>query len=141
MAHQAAAAAAEAQLAVEQSKLPLFHADPKKDQFTADQRLERFENARTAGNWNAERTKRYMYNALRDSTLCWFHMLKVVGIDQDDFQAVRVAFMQNYGSQLNNRIVITDFTKMKQTKNESVQQFFTRIGDIAYNYDPYAKGC
>jgi len=28
---------AEAQLAVEQSKLPLFYADPKKDQFTADQ--------------------------------------------------------------------------------------------------------
>jgi hypothetical protein len=40
MANQAAAAAAEAQLAVEQSKLPLFHADPKKDQFTADQWLE-----------------------------------------------------------------------------------------------------
>ncbi len=60
----AAAAAAEAQLAVEQSKLPLFHADPKKDQFTGDQWLERFENARTAGNWNAERTKSYMHNAL-----------------------------------------------------------------------------
>ena len=54
MANAAAAAAAEAELAVEQSKLPLFHADPKKDQFTADQWLERFENARTAGNWNAE---------------------------------------------------------------------------------------
>jgi len=99
-----------------------------------DQWLERFENARTAGYWNAERTKSYMYNALRDSALCWFRMLKVVGIDQDDFQAVRVAFMQNYGSQTNNRIVITDFTKMKQTKDESVQQFFTRMGDIAYNY-------
>jgi len=64
MANQAAAAAAEAQLAVEQSKLPLFHADLKKDQFTADQWLERFENAQTAGNWNAERTKSYMYNSL-----------------------------------------------------------------------------
>ena len=62
-------------------------------------------------------------------------MLKVVGIDHDNFQAVRVAFMQNYGSQTNNRIVITDFTKMKQMKDESVQEFFTRIGDMAYNYD------
>jgi len=135
MANQAANAAAEAQLAVEQSKLPCFYADPKKDQFTADQWLERFENARTAGNWNAERTKSYMYNSLRDGALCWFRMLKVVGIDHDDFDAVRVAFMQNYGSQTNNRIVITDFTKMKQKPDESVQQFFTRIGDIAYNYD------
>jgi len=135
MANQAAAAAAEAQLAVEQSKLPAFHADPKKDQFTADQWLERFEIARSAGNWNAERTKSYLYNALRDGALSWFRMLKVVGIDIDDFQAVRVAFMQNYGSQTNNRIVITDFTKMKQSKDETVQQFFVRIGDIAYNYD------
>jgi len=37
MANAAAAAAEQAQLAVEQSKLPLFHADPKKDQFTGDQ--------------------------------------------------------------------------------------------------------
>jgi len=62
-------------------------------------------------------------------------MIKVVGIDHDDFDAVRVAFTQNYGSQTNNRIVITDFNKMKQRSDESVQQFFTRIGDIAYNYD------
>jgi len=135
MANAAAAATTEAQLAVEQSKLPLFHADPKKDQFTANQWLELFENARTAGNWNAERTKSYMYNALRDGALCWFRMLKVVGIHHDDFQALRVAFIQNYGSQTNNRIVIMDFTKMKQKSDESVQQFFTRIGNIAYNYD------
>ena len=31
---QAAAAAEEAQLSVEQSKLPLFHAEPGKDQYT-----------------------------------------------------------------------------------------------------------
>ncbi len=36
---QAAAAAEEAQLSVEQSKLPLFHAEPGKDQFTGDQWL------------------------------------------------------------------------------------------------------
>ncbi len=69
MNQQAAAAAEEAQLAVDQSKLPLFHADPKKDQFTGDQWLERFENIRQASNWNEQRTKQrtksYFYNALR----------------------------------------------------------------------------
>jgi hypothetical protein len=44
MANAAAAAASEAQLAVEQSKLPLF-VDPKKDQFIGDQWFERFENS------------------------------------------------------------------------------------------------
>ncbi len=51
-----AAAAEVAQLAVEQSKLPLFHKDPKKDQFTGDQWLEQFENSRAACNWNAQQT-------------------------------------------------------------------------------------
>ncbi len=36
MANAAPAATAEVQLAVEQSKLPQIHADPKKDQFTGD---------------------------------------------------------------------------------------------------------
>jgi hypothetical protein len=64
MANAAAADAAEAQLAVEQSKLPLVHEDQKKDQFTGDQWLECFEHGRAASNWNAERTKRYFYYAL-----------------------------------------------------------------------------
>jgi hypothetical protein len=32
-------------LQLEQSKLPLFHTDPKKDQFTGDQWMESFENS------------------------------------------------------------------------------------------------
>jgi hypothetical protein len=49
MANQAATATKEVQLAVEQSKLLLFHADPKKDQFMGDQWLEQFENSSQAG--------------------------------------------------------------------------------------------
>jgi hypothetical protein len=125
MANAAAAAAAKAQHAIEQSKLPLFHADPKKDQYKEDQWLERFEHSRAAGRWSAKRTKSYFYNALQD----------IVKIDTDNFQAVRTTFLQNFGVQTNNWIVITDFTSMKQMKDKKVQHFFIRIGDIAYNYD------
>jgi hypothetical protein len=52
MANTVAAGAKEAQLSVQQSKLPLFHAEAKKDLFTEDQWLERFEKCRQAGNWN-----------------------------------------------------------------------------------------
>jgi len=128
------AAAAQPQLAVKQSKLPVFHADPKKDQFTGDQWLERFENGRIAGAWSAERTKCYFYNSMRDDALSWYRMLKVVKINTDDYEAVRTAFIQNFGDQTNNRVVINDFTHMEQRKDETVQKFFTRIGEIAYNY-------
>ena len=40
------AAAEEAQHSVESSKLPLFYADPDKDQFTADQWMEQFKMSR-----------------------------------------------------------------------------------------------
>jgi hypothetical protein len=66
---QAAAAAEEAQLSVEQSKLPLFHAEPGKDQFTGDQWLER-----QAGNWNEARTTSYFYNSMRGKALKWYRI-------------------------------------------------------------------
>jgi hypothetical protein len=69
MANAAAATAKQAQLAVEQSKLLLFHADPKKGQLTGDQWLERSENSWVAGNWNAQRTKSYFYNSMQDGAL------------------------------------------------------------------------
>ncbi len=62
-------------------------------------------------------------------------MLSVVKIDTNDYQAVRTAFIQNFGIQAKNRVVITDFTSMKQKKDEAVLQFFTGIGDITYNYN------
>jgi hypothetical protein len=102
MANTAAAAAEQAQLAVEQSKLPVFHPDPKKDQFTGDQWLERFENGRIAGNWSAERTKCYFYNSMWDDALSWYRMLKVVKINTDDYEAVQTAFIQSFRDQTNN---------------------------------------
>jgi len=97
--------------------------------------LERFENGRIAGAWSAERTKCYFYNSMQDAALSWYRMLKVVKIDTDDYEAVRTAFIQNFGDQTNNLVVITDFSHMKQRKDKTVQKFFTRIGEIAYNYD------
>jgi len=66
---QAAVAAKEAQLAVEQAKVPYFHVEPKKDQFTGVQGLEQFKNSLEDGQWNDKRTKSYFYNAMRGDNL------------------------------------------------------------------------
>jgi hypothetical protein len=133
--HAAVAAAEQAQLNVEQSKLPLFNGDKSKDQFTGDQWLERFENARTAGDWNQARTTSYFYNSLRGLALRWYRMLSVAKINVNDYEQLRTCFIENYGTQTSNKIVITDFTNLKQRPNEPVQEFFSRVGDIAYNYN------
>jgi len=70
-----------------------------------------------------------------DDALSWYCMLKVVKINTDDYEAVRTAFIQNLGDQTNNHVVITDFTHIKQRKDKTVPKFFTRNGEIAYNYN------
>jgi hypothetical protein len=62
-------------------------------------------------------------------------MLLVAKININDYEAVRTAFIQNFRVQTNNWVVITNFTNMKQRKDKTVQQVFTRIGDIGYNYN------
>ena len=136
MANNAAMAAAEqAHLNVEQSKLPLFYGDKSKDQFTGDQWLERFENAREAGDWNAARTTSYFYNSMRGLALRWYRMQSVVKVNVNDYEQLRTNFINNYGVQVSNKLVIADFNNLKQKKSEPVQEFFSRVGDIAYNYN------
>jgi hypothetical protein len=86
----AAAAAKEAQIRVEQS---LFHAEDKKDQFTGDQWLERFKKCRQAGNWNEARTTSYFNNSMRGKALKWYCMLSVAKIDTNDYVQLRRAFV------------------------------------------------
>jgi hypothetical protein len=134
MANAATAAAKEDQLSVEQSKLPLFHAKDKKDQFTRDQWLEQFEKCKEARNWNEARRTSYFYNSMRCKALKWYRLLSVAKIDANDYNQLRRAFVEYYGIKVSQRILITNFNNMKQGRNKPVQQFFARIGDTLYNY-------
>ena len=131
---QAVAAAEEAQRSVESSKLPLFYADPAKDQFTADQWMERFEMSRRAGQWNAAKTASYFYNSLRSFALKWYRGMEVTGVDTQDWEQVKTHFNRNYSTHNTSKLIITDFNDLKQGKTESVQRFFSRVADILYNY-------
>ena len=131
---QAVAAAEEAQRSVESSKLPLFYADPAKDQFTADQWMERFEMSRRAGQWNAAKTASYFYNSLRSFALKWYRGMEVTGVDTQDWDQVKIHFNRNYSTHNTSKLIITDFNDLKQGKTETVQRFFSRVADILYNY-------
>jgi uncharacterized membrane protein YgcG len=119
---------------VESSKLPLFYAEPAKDQFTADQWMERFEMSRRAGQWNAAKTASYFYNSLRSFALKWYRGMEVTGVDTQDWEQVKTHFNRNYSTHNTSKLIITDFNDLKQGKTESVQRFFSRVADILYNY-------
>ena len=62
-------------------------------------------------------------------------MILIAKVDVDDYEQLRRAFVENYGTQTSNKIVIMDFNKLKQLKDKPVQEFFSRVGDVAYNYN------
>ena len=69
-------------------------------------------------------------------------MLLVAKININDYDQLRESFVDNYGTQTSKKVVITDFNNLNQKKDKPVQVFFSRVGDIAYNYNvkkPIAK--
>ena len=62
-------------------------------------------------------------------------MLSVAKTNVNDYEQLRAAFVKQYGTQASKKIVITDFNNLNQRKGEPVRDFFSRVGDIAYNYN------
>ena len=62
-------------------------------------------------------------------------MLSVAKVDVNDYEQLRERFIRQYGTQTSKKLVITDFNNLKQKKDELVKDFFSRVGDIAYNYN------
>ncbi len=65
----------ENQKQVEHSKLPLFFGSKDKDQFTAEQWVERIRQAKDSARWNDAQTMSAVYNAVRAKALAWFESL------------------------------------------------------------------
>ncbi len=55
-------------------------------------------------------------------------------INANDYEQLRQAFVEKYGTQVSQWVLITDFNGIKQGKDEPVQEYFSRIGDTSYNY-------
>ena len=53
-----------AQRQANESKLPLWYGDSRKDVFTPDEYIERLERAKDAGTWGDPQALSYVFNAL-----------------------------------------------------------------------------
>ena len=62
-------------------------------------------------------------------------VLLVAKINVINYKQLRQNFIDNYGTQTSNKNVISHFNNLKQRKVEPVQEFFSRVGDIAYSYN------
>jgi uncharacterized membrane protein YgcG len=126
--------AEEARQQAESSKFPFFSGDPKKDQFTAEQWIERVERAKKAAGWSDRKVASYLYNAFRDDALTWFRNIQTHGIDSENWEEVKEFFLIAYGTASTAKIIVTDFRTLVQGKNETVTQFSNRVGETTTNY-------
>ena len=62
-------------------------------------------------------------------------MLSVAKINVNDYDQLWEAYVKQYGTQTSKKFVITNFNNLNQKKDEPVKDFFSRVGDIAYNYN------
>ena len=118
-----------AQREVDLSKLPLFHANAKKDTFTAEEWVERVQRAKDAGTWNDVVTTSYVYNALREGALTWYRTLKWSSVDNRDWAQVKQAFLEAYGTTHTSRTTATALQDLKQN-NDSVIDYYTRVVEV-----------
>ena len=108
------------------AKLPLYSGDSK-DQFTAEQWIERISRSRVASNWNAEQTMAFVFNALRGNALRWFDALKRSGIDRNNWDAFQTAFLAAFSSTRTPRTATVNLADLHQGQTEPVVSFYPRV--------------
>jgi hypothetical protein len=108
------------------AKLPLYAGDAK-DQFTAEQWIERISRSRTASAWTAEQTMAFVFNALRGNALRWFDALKRSGIDRNNWDAFKRAFLAAFSTTRTPRTATVNLADLHQGQTEQVVSFYPRV--------------
>jgi hypothetical protein len=108
------------------AKLPLYAGDAK-DQFTAEQWIERISRSRTASAWTAEQTMAFVFNALRGNALRWFDALKRSGINRNDWDAFQRAFLAAFSTTRTPRTATVNLADLHQGQTEQVVSFYPRV--------------
>ena len=121
------------------AKLPLFSGDSK-DQFTAEQWIERITRSREASNWTAPQTMAFVFNALRGRALKWFDALKRSGIDRNNWDAFKTAFLKAFSTTRTPRTATVNLADLRQGQTETVVAFYPRVIKAVDDLEALAGG-
>ena len=111
----------------ELAKLPLWHGIASKDTFSPLQWIERVETAKEACEWTDKHTMAFIYMALRNNALQWYDGLKRDGVDKQNYQQFKNAFLMAYAPAQTARTAIINIHELRQGPNESVVNYKTRV--------------
>ena len=114
----------------EQSKIPLFHADPAHDSFQAEYWIDRLQRLRVANQWTEAQTLCHAINALRGDAL---HLLQYLknnfagqNADTTNWNLFREQFLLAFGKHGRDTSSIANLAIL-QKPTEPVQKFAHRV--------------
>lgn len=129
MAGPGAAALVEAGRQLELSKIPLWFGESNKDAFNAHTWIDRLDQAAALAAWDLPRTAIYMNMAFRDSAIKWRDGIRQMGVDVDNYPALRAAFLRFYAPGATIRSCVANLD-LKQGANETVRDYGPRVAKI-----------
>ena len=122
----------------ELSKLPLFFGSRDKDNFTAEQWVERVERSKASARWNDVQTMAAVYNAIRGKALKWFECLKRSPVDPNVWEDFKGAFLASYSTTRTSRTTTLHLADLRQGPNEPVVDFYPRVESVISDIESLA---
>ena len=114
----------------ELSKLPLFFGSRDKDNFTAEQWVQRVERSKASARWNDVQTMAAVYNAMRGKALKWFACLDRSPVNPDVWDEFKGAFLASYSTTRTSRTTTLHLADLRQGANEPVVDFYPRVAAV-----------
>jgi len=125
----AAAPAVNVNIDREQTKIPLFHADPKQDSFQPEYWIDRLVRLKTANAWTDAQTTCNAINSLRGRSLHFVDFLEESFGDQNpstNWNLFKEQFLLSFGKKARDTSSVANLAVM-QRDSETVQLFAHRV--------------
>lgn len=112
------------------TELPVFYGIPHKETVTARNLIDRLETTARIAAWpNDARKCEGLYMLLREEALIWWRSLKAHGVDQENWDQVKRAFLKYYEPKYSVATTCSNLQDLHQRPGEPVHRYYLRLFD------------
>lgn len=112
------------------SDLPVYYGVPQKETISARDLIERLEKTAEIAEWATDKRKcEGFYLLLREEALIWWKSLKAHGVDQENWNAVKTAFLKYYEPKYTASTTCSNLQDLHQRPGEPVHRYYLRLFD------------
>lgn len=112
------------------SELPVFYGIAHKETISARDLIERLTKTADIANWQGGQRKcEGLYLLLREEALIWWRSLKAHGVDQNNWDQVKTAFLKYYEPKYSAVLTCNNLQDLHQRPGEPVHRYYLRLFD------------